>query len=362
MKQNTGMLELLPNYTNHLEGWPWTIETNPTIYTSKLNWPKFSIIVPCYNHGQYLEESIRSVLLQNYPNLELIIVDGGSADNTMEIIKNYEPYITYWESKPDRGQSHAINKGIEKATGELINWVNSDDSLTPNALFEIASFFIQNPEIDLIYGNCNIVYPGIKTDLYEAVEFDPVDFVSRISIHQPSTFWRTKLFDEVGVIDENLHYCMDYDLWARIVFNHKTAKLNKTLANFRRYPESKSSNFEDQTKVYGDYRTVVSRVIASVAKDYIPQLEELNIYENHTNIQYNIDPKTLDIDTKKRMVNKYIMTCAAQEYNLENKKRANQILKACFNKHHFKEAFIYLIKNNIGYRKIFHPYRKAEYK
>ena len=101
-------------------------------------YPKITVVTPNYNYGHYLEETIRSVLLQGYPNLEYIIIDGGSTDNSVEIIKKYESYVTYWESKPDRGQTHAINKGLERATGEIFNWINSDDILMPGALLAIA--------------------------------------------------------------------------------------------------------------------------------------------------------------------------------------------------------------------------------
>ena len=140
------MLKQLPNIKGKLKSWPWTIETNPIIYDSKIDWPKFTIIIPTYNQGQFIEETIRSILLQNYPNLELLIFDGGSTDNTVEIIKKYENWINYWVSESDRGQSHAINKGLEKVTGELINWVNSDDSLTQQSLFEVANYFNKNKD------------------------------------------------------------------------------------------------------------------------------------------------------------------------------------------------------------------------
>jgi len=355
----TGIIESLPKQADQ-QGWPWTVETDPSIYKERKSWPKFTIIIPSYNQGTYIEETIRSILLQNYPNLELIIIDGASTDDTLDVIKHYKSWINYFVSEPDRGQSEAINKGINMVSGQLVNWINSDDSLTERALFEVADFFENNPSLSLIYGNCNIVYPGIRTDLYESVAFDPLDFVSRISIHQPSTFWKAELFKEVGLIDESLHYCMDYDLWARIVFDHKSSRLNKTLANFRRYPESKSSNFEDQTNVYNDYRTVVCRVFTSIAEEYIDELKSLGIFHNEEMVQYNIT-NSFSAELKKAMVDKYIMTCTIQEYNLQNRNQANRLLRRCFNKHHFKEALIYLIKNNFGYRKLFHPYRKAEY-
>ena len=127
-------------HSSNKTGWPWSLEdsidtNDPSI---DLEYPKITVLTPNYNYGHYLEETIRSVLLQGYPNLEYIIIDGGSTDNSTEIIKKYEPWLTYWVSEPDRGQTHAINKGLEKATGEIFNWINSDDILMPGALFAIA--------------------------------------------------------------------------------------------------------------------------------------------------------------------------------------------------------------------------------
>jgi cellulose synthase/poly-beta-1,6-N-acetylglucosamine synthase-like glycosyltransferase len=110
-------------------GWPWTEESPllPDKMEGDCDWPKISIVTPSYNQGRFIEETIRSVLLQGYPNLEYIIIDGGSTDNSVEIINKYEPWLTYWVSEPDRGQSHGINKGFEKATCEVFGWLNSDD-------------------------------------------------------------------------------------------------------------------------------------------------------------------------------------------------------------------------------------------
>src|SRR5688572_24844846 len=121
-------------------GWPWT-EESPQLPDTMPNgqpWPKITIVTPSYNQGQFLEETIRSVLLQGYPNLEYIIMDGGSTDGSVDIIRKYEPYIAYWVSTTDRGQSHAINKGFSLATGHLMGWLNSDDVYAPNALMSIA--------------------------------------------------------------------------------------------------------------------------------------------------------------------------------------------------------------------------------
>src|SRR5262245_16909311 len=124
-------------------GWPWTIETLklPSVSSDGLPWPSISIVTPSYNQGQFIEETIRSVLLQGYPNLEYIIIDGGSKDQTVDIIHKYEPWLTYWVSRKDRGQAHAINDGLRRASGTIFNWINSDDVLAPNALATIALLF-----------------------------------------------------------------------------------------------------------------------------------------------------------------------------------------------------------------------------
>src|SRR5262249_26474448 len=117
-------------------GWPWTVETSslPPLRLDGTPWPRVSIVTPSYNQGQFIEETIRSVLLQGYPDLEYIVSDGGSSDKSVEIIKKYQSWLAYWVSERDNGQSHAIKKGLARATGDLFNWINSDDVLLPGAL------------------------------------------------------------------------------------------------------------------------------------------------------------------------------------------------------------------------------------
>src|SRR5438067_1469746 len=139
-------------------GWPWTDET-PALQSTRPDgsaWPRISIVTPSYNQGQFIEETIRSVLLQGYPDLEYIIIDGGSQDESVEIIKKYEPWLTYWVSEQDRGQSHAINKGFDRSTGLILGWLNSDDVLLPNALATVASAIPQPDEPVLISGRAEI--------------------------------------------------------------------------------------------------------------------------------------------------------------------------------------------------------------
>lgn len=152
------MVERLPSIPGK-SNWPWTEETDPGVYTAEIQWPRISIVTPSYNHGLYIEETIRSILLQNYPNLEFIIIDGGSTDNTVEIIKKYEQWLTYWVSEKDRGQTHAINKGLLKCTGEIFNWINSDDLLAKNSLYKLAKVFLENNKPDVICGYTNIFHP-----------------------------------------------------------------------------------------------------------------------------------------------------------------------------------------------------------
>ncbi|GAG62509.1 unnamed protein product [marine sediment metagenome] len=148
------------------------------LLNKELSWPRISVITPSYNQGRFLEKTILSVLNQNYPNLEYIIIDGGSTDESINIIKKYENYIDYWVSEKDRGQADALNKGFKKATGDIIGWQNSDDIYLPSVFLKIAELFKQNPKIDIIYGNRfdidednNIIGESIFTKFSRIISF-----------------------------------------------------------------------------------------------------------------------------------------------------------------------------------------------
>lgn len=206
--------------------------------------PRISIITPSYNQAQFLEETIRSVLEQGYPNLEYIIIDGGSTDNSVEIIRKYENRLAYWVSEPDRGQSHAINKGFQKATGEILSWLNSDDVYLLNTLWIVGRFFANHPEVDVVYGGHLDI--DEKGKIFR--EARPFPFFSRWGLLsrggamcQPATFFRRKVLDKVGYLDESLVYNMDYDFFLRMAFTGcKIVPIPHKLVNFRYHPSSKT--------------------------------------------------------------------------------------------------------------------------
>ncbi len=176
------------------------------------NYPKISIVTPSYNQGQYLEQTILSIIGQNYPNLEYIIIDGGSTDNSVEIIKKYEKYLAYWVSEKDKGQSHAINKGFSIATGDILAWLNSDDYYLPNTLFFIAkNLELQIPTI--LFGNCMHIFEGANTLLGSQVEekHNTMNIQLIDYIIQPSSFWNRSAWQSVGNLSEDLHYAFDWE-------------------------------------------------------------------------------------------------------------------------------------------------------
>jgi glycosyltransferase involved in cell wall biosynthesis len=202
-----------------------------------------SIITPSYNQGKYIEATIKSVLMQTYNDVEYIIIDGGSNDNTLEILKSYEKKL-YWVSEPDRGQTHAINKGIKMSKGEIIGWLNSDDLYLPNAIEIVVNYFRIYHEVGLIYGKCqNIDTNGVfmkEYKHYEGFNLNRLLNVNSGMLPQQSAFFRKQLVDKIGFLDEELNYGMDYDYWIRIAKFSKVLNINETLGQFRTHSDSKT--------------------------------------------------------------------------------------------------------------------------
>ena len=207
--------------------------------------PKISIVTPSFNQGQYIEETILSVINQNYPDLEYIIIDGGSTDNTVEIIKKYEKHISYWVSEPDRGQSHAISKGLEKCTGDVFNWLNSDDYYEPKALFKVGEAFI-GPDADVLTGKeRRISERGEEIGISggTSVMANISETVGKCHIDQPSTFFRLSALKPLLPLDESMHYLMDGEMWLRFLLywgQEGIKETNEVLVNFRLHESSKT--------------------------------------------------------------------------------------------------------------------------
>jgi len=207
-------------------------------------WPRISIVTPSYNQGRFIEETIRSVLLQGYPDLEYIIIDGGSTDASAEIIRKYQPWLTYWVSEPDRGQSHAINRGFRRSTGEIIAWLNSDDTYCPSALASVAERYSKYSGYSFIYGALRIVDPYGRALKILAPEVTLPSLILRNDIPQPATFMQRSVLDSVGYLNESLHFAMDRDYWCRAVLQHPAdlpfARLETILANQRQHADCKT--------------------------------------------------------------------------------------------------------------------------
>jgi glycosyltransferase involved in cell wall biosynthesis len=217
--------------------------------------PKITVITPSYNQGEFLEDTFRSVLDQNYPNLEYFVVDGGSTDNSVEIIKRYEKHFDWWVSQKDRGQSHAINKGLERATGDLVIWLNSDDFFYPNALDYVSQAYQAHPEAGLFIGNGTIAdRQGKRQHRYSKTLAWDYDVLLKGAnyILQPATFLARRVFQEQGFIDEKITYGMDLELWLRVGNKYPVVTIDEELAAFRWYPEVKSvaGGFKEWISMY----------------------------------------------------------------------------------------------------------------
>ncbi len=222
-------------------GWPW--EAKPARATGQVRgpFPRVTVVTPSYNQGAFIEECIRSVLLQDYPNLEYMVIDGGSRDRTTDVLKHYSQAIDYWVSEPDRGQAHAINKGWRRATGDILAWLNADDLYLPGAISRAVKALEEHPEAGVVYGNgYHVSEQGEILEVYPSEPFDVRRLGDTCYLCQPTTFLRRSVVEAVGYLDETLQYALDYDLWLKAAKHCPFAFVPDFLAHSRLHRDCKT--------------------------------------------------------------------------------------------------------------------------
>jgi glycosyltransferase involved in cell wall biosynthesis len=259
-------------------GWPWT-QASPQLPDTLPHgqaWPLVSIVTPSYNQGQFLEETIRSVLLQGYPNIEYVIMDGGSSDDSVAIIRKYEHWLTSWCSGKDDGQADAISRGFSLCQGDILAWVNSDDLLLPGCLSKVGRYIAQHPDIDCVVGGSVVVDAegnAIRDPLGlpRAVMGGKESFTTLLvrggaSFYQPATFWRHRAYAAAGGIDPSFTFAMDYDLYLRLASRGRFGWLYDLLACFRSHPMSKTTRLsairkQESERLWARYQRNASPVL-----------------------------------------------------------------------------------------------------
>lgn len=239
--------------------------------------PLVSIVTPSFNQARYIEATIQSVLSQDYARIEYLIVDGGSTDGTVEIIKKHEGRLAWWVSEQDQGQTDAINKGFERAQGQILAWLNSDDTYEPGAVSAAVKYLLDHPEVGMVYGNCNFInedgqvigkFGSAQTD-YRLLR------QGYVHIPQQTMFFRAQWWKQVGPLDPSFYFAMDYDLWTRLAARTELKYVPQTWANFRLHTTGKTIAADDRCwpeMIRVHYRDGGSFFSVIVAKYYIRKI------------------------------------------------------------------------------------------
>lgn len=267
------------------------------------NRPLVSIITPSYNQGRFIEDTLKSVNNQDYPNIEHIVVDGKSTDNTLKILARYEKkYNLKWISEPDNGQSEAINKGFEKAKGDFVGWLNSDDIyLVKDAVTEIVKFFNKNPQVSAVYGyDCKIDSKNRILKFTYKPQYEPKVFINNLP-SQPTVFLRKKIIEKEK-LREDFEYMMDTEYWLRLNYKFQWKRIDKIISGDRLYSGVKrfgKGYSEEFTKIKGEYKFSKSGIgsMISYLSSYMNRIEglklvkRLNLIQNNFTVNLTILPK-----------------------------------------------------------------------
>jgi glycosyltransferase involved in cell wall biosynthesis len=262
-------LNELPPPPADKSGWPWTTgsERLPDLMPEGSPWPRISIVTPSFNQARFIEETIRSVLLQGYPDLEYIIIDGGSTDDSVEIIRKYEPWLAHWISEKDRGQSNAINKGWNCSSGTILAWLNSDDYYFPDTIKFVAEEFVANGKYKILVGTGVIVDQSGRHLLKKFPgTFSAIDMLRLCGAtpSQPAVFLRRMVFDTFGELNEDLHYVMDWEYWIRICLELDPEQMflsEVSLAASRSYADTKTN--KGVLKICQEHRHIMDSIFES---------------------------------------------------------------------------------------------------